>query len=228
MTAVLAAGTTVYFGFSAANTQPGNFVEAGYVGNRGNSENPYATGNPSIGQGEQVIYRIGETVMVQAEVAGTDAHKGGSGTVYKGIIVSVGTGWFGVNLYNGAGDTLATTQTFTSLVYGSEFAKGTGNMNESIDPSWETYSNAPIIMKDHYAINGSDTSAIGWVEISGADGGPGGYLWYMKAEAENKMRWEDKLEMAMVEAIPAQASAGNLPIGRGNAGVNGHSARGAA
>ena len=59
-------------------------------------------------------------------------------------------------------------------------------MNESIDPSWETYSNAPIIMKDHYAINGSDTSAIGWVEISGADGGPGGYLWYMKAEAENK------------------------------------------
>ena len=205
-----AAGSVVYFGFSAAGTQPQNFG----ANAANNSQNAYDLADPknpaSIGFGEQVIYRVGETVMLQQEVAGTDAHRGGSGVVLKGIIASVGTGWFGVQLYNSFGANIEDSYTFTSLVYGSEFGKGTGNMNESIDPSWETYSNAPIIMKDHYAINGSDTSAIGWVEISGADGGPGGYLWYMKAEAENKMRWEDKLEMAMVEAIP-NTGGGTLP-----------------
>ena len=221
----ISAGEYVTFTSTAAD-QPQNFgADAA-----NNSENPYSSG-AKIGFGEQIIYRVGETVMIQVQGSASSATANagvGTGDVLKGIITSAGTLTFTVLAYNTVGSEFTATADCTSLVYGSEFGKGTGNMNESIDPSWETYSNAPIIMKDHYAINGSDTSAIGWVEISGADGGPGGYLWYMKAEAENKMRWEDKLEMAMVEAIPlATGASGTLPIGRGNAGVNGHSARGA-
>ena len=221
-TAGVTAGNYVTFELTAGD-QPQNFGATA----ANNSENPYAAGNPKIGFGEQIIYRTGETVMVQAQ-SSEDSNKGGTGEILKGIIVAANATNFTVIAYNSivAAD-FPTAGFYTSLVYGSEFGKGTGNMNESIDPSWETYSNAPIIMKDHYAINGSDTSAIGWVEISGADGGPGGYLWYMKAEAENKMRWEDKLEMAMVEAIPSDAgAAGVLPIAAGGAGVNGRSARG--
>ena len=234
-TATIVAGDELVFTLTAAN-QPQNFGATA----ANNSENPYGTVadgslRPKIGFGEQVIYRTGETVMIQAQTSAA-SNKGGTGTILKGIITDTTATTFDVTVYNSADDIAAAvtaggavTGSFTSLVYGSEFGKGTGNMNESIDPSWETYSNAPIIMKDHYAINGSDTSAIGWVEISGADGGPGGYLWYMKAEAENKMRWEDKLEMAMVEAVPAAAAVGALPIGRSTVnGPGGNSARGAA
>jgi hypothetical protein len=50
--------------------------------------------------------------------------------------------------------------------------------------------NSPIIIKDKYAINGSDTAQIGWVEVS-TEEGTGGFLWYLKAESETRLRFED-------------------------------------
>ena len=85
------------------------------------------------------------------------------------------------------------------FVYGSEYAKGTTDANRiSVTPSFTQYSNSPVIIKDKYAINGSDTAQIGWVEVSTEDG-TGGFLWYLKAESETRLRFEDYLEMAMVE-----------------------------
>ena len=230
----VASGSYLQF-YVPSSDQPSNFATTGNGG--AESQNPFrafgATGaSANIGFGEQVIYRVGETVMIQKQESAA-SNKGDASLILKGVIVKAAGSYFEVLVYNadGAYD-IATTDVFTTLVYGSEFGKGTGNMTESIDPSWETYSNAPIIMKDHYAINGSDTAQIGTVEISGADGGPGGYAWFMKAEAENKMRWEDKLEMAMVEAVPNNFSTGTtaraLPIGRDTVGPGGDSARGIA
>ena len=85
------------------------------------------------------------------------------------------------------------------FVYGSEYAKGTvGPLNESITPSFTQFSNSPIILKSRYAISGSDTAQIGWVEVAAEDG-TSGYLWYLKAEGETRLRFEDYLEMAMIE-----------------------------
>ena len=85
------------------------------------------------------------------------------------------------------------------FVYGSEYGKGTGDANRiSVTPSFTQYSNSPIIIKDKYAINGSDTAQIGWVEVA-TESGQGGFLWYLKAESETRLRFEDYLEMAMVE-----------------------------
>ena len=39
---------------------------------------------------------------------------------------------------------------------------------------------------------------IGWVEVATEDGASG-YLWYLKAESETRLRFEDYLEMSMVE-----------------------------
>ena len=98
------------------------------------------------------------------------------------------------------------------FVYGSEYAKGTNDANRiSVTPSFTQYSNSPIIIKDKYAINGSDTAQIGWVEVSTEDG-TGGFLWYLKAESETRLRFEDYLEMAMVE--------GELKSGGSTAGAN--------
>ena len=102
------------------------------------------------------------------------------------------------------------------FVYGSEYGKGsTGpGATQSIQPQLTTFSNKPIIIRDRYAVSGSDTAQIGWVEVATEDGNSG-YLWYLKAEGETRMRFEDYLEMAMIEgelanAVQAAAIAGNI------------------
>ena len=84
------------------------------------------------------------------------------------------------------------------FVYGSEFKKGTNGMEGSLEASFTQYSNKPIIIKDNYEISGSDASQIGWVEVAAEDG-TSGYLWYLKSEGETRLRFQDYLEMAMVE-----------------------------
>ena len=41
-------------------------------------------------------------------------------------------------------------------------------------------------------VNGSDAAQIGWVEVATEDGASG-YLWYLKAESETRLRFEDYL-----------------------------------
>ena len=149
--------------------------------------------------GDACNFRIGQTVMIQAE--GTSAAQ--RGDTFKGVVTAVTGNFFKVRVYK-APATVGTGTTYTALVYGSEFAKGTGNFTEKIDPSYSTYYNAPIIMKEHYSINGSDTGQIGWIEVT-SENGASGYLWYVKAEHENRLRWEDYIEMSMVEGVHAGA-----------------------
>ena len=80
-------------------------------------------------------------------------------------------------------------------------------MAGSIDAGFQKFSNSPIIMKDKYNINGSDTAQIGWVEVT-SELGTSGYLWYLKSEHETRLRFEDYLEMTMVEAEKVTASSG--------------------
>jgi hypothetical protein len=89
--------------------------------------------------------------------------------------------------------------TLKIFVYGSEFKKGTDDADlDSVQPSFTQYSNSPIIIKSKYVVNGSDTAQIGWVEITTEEGADG-FLWFLKAESETRLRFEDYLEMAVVE-----------------------------
>ncbi len=93
----------------------------------------------------------------------------------------------------------ATAGALKIFVYGSEYKKGTTDADiKSVTPSFTQYSNSPIIIKEKYAISGSDTAQIGWVEVATEDGASG-YLWYLKAESETRLRFEDYLEMSVVE-----------------------------
>ena len=93
------------------------------------------------------------------------------------------------------------------FVYGSEYGKGSTGMDATIQPQFTQYSNSPIILKDNFEINGSDTAQIGWVEVATEDG-TSGYLWYLKSESETRLRFDDYLEMAMVEAVKYDADGG--------------------
>jgi hypothetical protein len=85
------------------------------------------------------------------------------------------------------------------FVYGSEYGKGSVNAGNSLDASFNHFSNQPIILRDKYSVNGSDTAQIGWVEVT-TEAGTSGYMWYLKSEHESRLRFEDYLEMSMVES----------------------------
>ena len=126
------------------------------------------------------------------------------------------------------------------LVVGSEYGKGqsysdnTGTHNSerrtAITPTFKSFTNKPIIMKDYYEISGSDASQIGWVEVTGEEG-QNGYLWYLKAEGDTRARFTDYLEMAMLEAEKTAANSvigfadkqirGTADAGAGGAGTEG-------
>ena len=109
------------------------------------------------------------------------------------------------------------------FVYGSEFGKGTDSMTGSITPSFTQYNNSPVIIKDQYEVSGSDASQIGWVEVTD-EAGLSGYLWYLKAEGETRLRFQDYLEMVSVEgelAAAGSAAIGQLAGGSASANVKG-------
>ena len=104
------------------------------------------------------------------------------------------------------------------FIYGSEYKKGSGDVGNSVDAKFTKFENKPIILRDKYNVNGSDVAQIGWVEVT-TEAGTSGYLWYLKSEHEARLRFEDQLEMAMVEA-ELDDTAGSLGAA-GTAGYNG-------
>jgi len=156
-----------------------------------------------------IAIRAGQTVMITPNVAGPSQN--------KAIVTAVNTATdqFTVAFYETAGFTNASTANeFSVFVYGSEFKKGTVGMIGSLEAEDEIFSNSPIIIKDKYAVNGSDMAQIGWIEIT-TENGANGYLWYLKSEHETRLRFEDYLETAMLEAVPAESGSGVA-----NSGVN--------
>ena len=99
------------------------------------------------------------------------------------------------------------TATCDLFVFGSEFKKGTSGMSNAVQPQFASLTNKPIIIKDKYEVSGSDASQIGWVEVTGEQGQTG-YLWYLKAEGDTRQRFEDNIEMAMIEGEFAKATGG--------------------
>jgi hypothetical protein len=162
--------------------------------------------------------RVKNTVVLQA-TAGT-----GIGTTITAYVSAVTALDVTVLPYTSA--TLAAagfdaTTVFSLFVYGSEFAKGTTGMVGSLEASFTQYSNKPIIIKDTYEVTGSDAAQIGWVEVATEDG-TSGYLWYLKSEGETRLRFQDYLEMAMVEGELATSAAVKTAVGgQDSAGTEG-------
>jgi hypothetical protein len=151
-----------------------------------------------------IAIRVGQTLMIQ---------NNSSGVFNKAIVTAVGSATtFTVAYYETAGQAFAVSTACTVFIYGSEFKKGTNGMVGSLESEDDIYSNNPIIIKDKYAVNGSDMAQIGWVEVT-TENGATGYLWYLKSEHETRLRFEDYLETAMIEAVPAATTSGAATAG---------------
>jgi len=160
--------------------------------------------NVGTGSYNTIAIRIGQTVMI-------DQNSGiGSN---KGIVIDVDTAanTFEVAFYEAGGlvasGTGAGGADVTVFIYGSEFAKGGAGMSGSLEAEDQIFETSPIILKDKYAVNGSDMAQIGWIEVT-TENGATGYLWYLKSEHETRLRFDDYLETSMLEAVPAEATSG--------------------
>ena len=150
-----------------------------------------------------IAIRVGQTVFI------SDNAGAGSG---KAIVTAVDYALktFDVAFYAAGGLFVAgAAKTFSVFIYGSEFRKGTEGMAGSLEADDFIFENSPIIIKDKYAVSGSDMAQIGWVEVT-TENGASGYLWYLKSEHETRLRFDDYLETAMIEAVPAEAASGAI------------------
>jgi hypothetical protein len=143
--------------------------------------------------------RVNDTVLITSATV-----------TYKAIVTTVASAVVTCKSYDQSVTLPTDSSAGVILVYGSEYGKGQSYNNDagsaaadsrtSNEPQFQQYNNKPIILKDYYEINGSDTSQVGWVEVT-TEEGAGGYLWYVKAASETKMRFADYLEMAMLESV---------------------------
>jgi len=168
--------------------------------------------------GQNMVISVNDTVVV------LDSGTGASG---KAIVTAVtaggpGVGNITVQAWDGVQYTAANNFNSGSLkvfVYGSAYSKGRStagttadSVRVSVDPSFTQYANSPVIIRNQYVVNGSDMAQIGWVEVATEDGASG-YLWYLKAESETRLRFEDYLEMVCVEGeLNVAAGAGDYQI----------------
>ena len=176
----------------------GTFTVTADIDGSADGENGFAVASHGIRVNDIVlIAQAGVVVKALVTVTGASA---GQITVEPYATAALST------LSNGAG---------TLLVVGSEFGKGQSYSAEAgtaaadkrtaLQPTFKSYSNKPIIMKDYYEVSGSDASQIGWVEVTGEEG-QNGYLWYLKAEGDTRARFTDYLEMAMLESEKSLAA----------------------
>jgi hypothetical protein len=160
---------------------------------------PTGTDTSLIGVGQTLVISNG-TVTAKARVDSMGTFTSGAGDTSTQVV--------NIKVYGETSAVLPTALKNKSdgsiniFVFGSEYAKGSGDVGNSFDASFTTFENKPIILRDKYNVNGSDVAQIGWVEVT-TEAGTGGYLWYLKSEHEARLRFEDYLEMSMVETEKA-------------------------
>jgi len=174
--------------------------------------------------GTQNVISVNDTVVLLDTATGAE-EKGIVTASVLGSAAAAGTiavaGFGGAAVVGGAALTSGSIKVF---VYGSSYAKGTSMVNggtvaagtqprTSIEPQLTQFSNSPIILRNQYVVSGSDMAQIGWVEVATEDG-TSGYLWYLKSESETRLRFEDYLEMSMIESEYNQAAVG-VGVGSG-------------
>ncbi len=183
------------------------------------------TGATSAAAQANVGVRVGDLVLLTdanesvkgyvTAISGAQAGSPAAGVFMATISVTPltddGTGLTNVTLSN-------SDVTGGLMVFGSEYGKGSSGRTLSNSPVFKSFTNQPVILKDMYEVSGSDAAQIGWVEVSGEDG-QAGYLWYLKAAGDTRMRFADYCEMTLLEHEIVTETTG---------GFSGHSAGSAA
>lgn len=149
------------------------------------------------------VFRVGETV-----------HLSSTTVKRRGVISAVDANTFTVAAYKSAGFAALAATNVVAFVDGSEFGKGSTGMVGSLSTDFTILDNKPIILKDKFEVNGSDVAQISWVQTD-----EGGYLWFLQDQMDTRRRWEDRLELALVNG--EKADIGSDAEANGTTGTEG-------
>ncbi len=130
----------------------------------------------------------------------------GASTI-RGVILSVTADTFTLAAYGADALTGFGTTNIIAFKDGSEFQKGTRGMKGTIHSKYTTLSNKGIIHKDSAEYNGSDITSVGWIKTDA------GYLWYLKDEHDRRRRFEDIVELMLINGERAQAGSDAMANG---------------
>jgi hypothetical protein len=147
----------------------------------------------------QCDFRKGQTLVISSNTNNTIDHA---------IITAVSGLTATVAYYAAAGGTVSAADTASAFVYGSEFKKGSNGMEESLDVTPNIFEVSPVIIKDKFSVSGSMMSQISWISTTDTASGAKGYYWFLESESKTRMRYNDYLEMMMVEHREAEAGSG--------------------
>lgn len=134
------------------------------------------------------VYRVGEVVMAS-----------GNGANQLGRITAVTTNSFTAVPYKAAGWSVGTTGIKTFISH-SEFQKGSGSMDGSLETDFTVLRNKTIIERDNYLASGSEITQDSWVQTDN-----GGFVWYLQSELDGRRRFEDRIEMGLLQGEAAEA-----------------------
>ena len=133
------------------------------------------------------VFRIGEVVAVSDASA-----------FQLGRITATSATTFTALPYKAAGWSVgATVHAFISH---SEFVKGSGAMDGSLETDFTVLNNKTIIERDNYLANGSEVTQDSWIETDN-----GGFVWYLQSELDGRRRFEDRIEMGLLQGTKAEA-----------------------
>jgi len=89
-------------------------------------------------------------------------------------------------------------------IIGNIYAQGTAQPSQFYQTEIVKRTNPFIITKETYAVNGSQATNIGWVNL-----GNGDYRWYVKGEQDTRKRFMNQREMMLLYGQDAEDATGN-------------------
>ena len=107
---------------------------------------------------------------------------------------------FDVDSLTDSSSTQAIASGATFIVLGNMYPQGHRQPLRYEEPGLVKRVNPFMIVKDRFQVSGSAATNIGYVNL-----GNGDYRWYIKGEQDTRARFEDKREMMMLFAEPADA-----------------------
>jgi len=106
-----------------------------------------------------------------------------------------------------------------AIVTGTEFAEGTDQPN-GMTPNVIKYDNTVMIIKESYEVTGSEATNQTWFKVTDPKTGKSGWLWYIKGESDTYRKFDDYMELQMLNGEKV-ATGATVLAGLGMRGTEG-------
>lgn len=134
-------------------------------------------------------YRPGEIIKVRND---------DGSVIRKGRIASTTSTTFTALCGDVLGWTAVGTTTLTVFANTDEFLKGSAGMQESLNTTFKSYEQKPVIFKEMVSENRSNMALIVWLDIN-MPNGETKHVWYFENYKNTEKRFKNKIESGLID-----------------------------